>query len=305
MDHLSCLTVSFLGYLQELFFPLLLGFIFSGIINEFVPSNLIQKYLGDNSIKAILMSTLVGTILPVCCMGSLPIAVTFRAKGAKLGPILAFLVATPATSAPALFASWKMMGLNYTLYSAFVVVIMGLVIGVIGGYLRFPDKQKMLPNDFALDTESHDCCGKKSNVSAFGQRVYNVLEYSLYELPRKIGLEILLGALVAGIIVSFSGVQDFVQTNLSGIKGYFILILIGLIDYVCSTGSVPVANALVHSGVSAGKSMVYLLMGPVTSYGTLLVIRKEFGGRVLCFYVLIIAVITLLAGVCYDLFIPT
>jgi uncharacterized membrane protein YraQ (UPF0718 family) len=299
MDHIACLGQSFAGYIRELFVPVFLGFLFSGLINEFVPENLVQKYMGDDSIKSILMATCVGIILPVCCMGSLPIAMTLRTKGARLGPVLAFLVATPATSAPALLITWKMMGPTYTVFMACTVIVMGFVMGIVGNVFTSPERIKS-PDECG----SENCCGdghKHANIRGFDSRIINALKYAFIELPRKIGFELFIGALVASVIVSFAAVREFVQFQLAGFKGYIILLLIGLIDYVCSTGSVPVAHALVQSGVSAGKSIVYLLMGPITSYGALLVIRKEFGGKVLGLYLVVIAAVSILAGLTYDL----
>jgi uncharacterized membrane protein YraQ (UPF0718 family) len=303
MEHLVCFTQSLGSYIRELLVPVLLGFFFSGIIHEFVPLGFVNKYLGDDSAKSIFTATWVGAILPVCCMGSLPIAVTLRKKGARLGPVLAFLVATPATSLPALLMTWKLMGPVYTVYIAVVVIVMGLVMGLLGNRCAVP----------AAPSVHHDCCGG-SKVDdccdpvghhvpkSMSFRLINAFRYGFWELPREIGVQLLMGAAVASVIVAFAPVRDFVRVQLEGFKGYLLLIVIGLFDYVCSTGSVPVANALVQSGVTAGKSMVYLLMGPITSYGTLLVIRKEFGSKILTLYLLVIAVFSLLAGVFYDVF---
>lgn len=296
MEYIDSFTLSFVGYVRELFVPILLGFIFSGLINEFVPEQFVQKHLGDDSLWSIFTATWVGALLPVCCMGSLPIAITLRKKGARLGPVLAFLVTTPATSAPAMLVSWKLMGLTYTVFMAAAVIVMGFVMGLIGNRIKMPP---------AKEGEScQSCCGTGDGHDhrrgPLVPRIQSALRYSLIELPRKIGFEILIGAVVASVIVSFEPVRDFVRAQLSGFKGYLILIVIGLIDYVCSTGSVPVANALVQSGVSYGKSMVYLLMGPITSYATMLVIRKEFGGRVLALYLFVIIAFSLLAGLLYD-----
>lgn len=297
MEQIDAFTLSLLGYARELFVPILLGFVFSGLINEFVPERSVQKYLGDDSPWSIFTATWVGALLPVCCMGSLPIAVTLRKKGARLGPVLAFLVATPATSAPALLASWKLMGATYTLFMAAVVIVMGFVMGLVGNAVRmsYVKEGEARSNCCSESHESHD-----HSPGPLDKRVERALRYAFIELPRKIGFEILMGAVVASVIVSFEPVRDFVRTQLSGLKGYFILILIGLVDYVCSTGSVPVANALVQSGVAHGKTMVYLLMGPITSYATLLVIRKEFGNKVLALYLAVIIGFSLLAGLIYD-----
>lgn len=298
MEHLEVLVRSLCAYMGEIFIPVLLGFLFSGIIHEFVSDRFVQKYFGNSSTGSVFTATWIGVLLPVCCVGSLPIAVTLHQKGARLGPILAFLVATPATSAPAIFVCWKLMGFTYTVFMVVTVIVMGLITGIVGNTLK-------VSNEKQRGEHLERCCDehkvKKTKNTNFIDRVINVLEYAWIELPRKIGSEILIGAVVASVIVSFEGVREFVRAQLSGFKGYLLLVVIGLVDYVCSTASVPVADALTQTGVSYGKSMVYLLMGPITSYATILVIRKEFGYKVLAVYLTVIAGVSVGAGRLYDI----
>lgn len=297
MSSFQVLVQNFLGYAQDLLVPVLIGFVFSGIINEFIPGGLVQRFLGDNSWRSILMSTFVGALMPVCCVGSLPIAVTLRSKGAKLGPILAFLVATPATSASAIFATWKMMGFRYALFMCLTVIFMGLLMGFLASATGEVVVDKSQPRG-----EGSNCCESANSPRPYKNRVTDILMYAFYDLPKRMGFEILVGMGVASTIVSFEAVRNFIHFQLAGFKGYAILVLIGLVDYVCSTASVPVAHALSGSGVSMGKSMVYLLMGPITSFATLVVIRKEYGFRILALYLLVIVIGCLTAGISYDFF---
>ena len=122
----------FLRYLYEILPALAIGFFISGIVHEMIPEDKVLKYLGGGGIKPIFYSTLIGALLPICCWGSLPIAVSFYKKGAKLGPILAFLVATPATSVSALLVAYSVLGLNFAIYIFFAVIIMGVTMGLIG-----------------------------------------------------------------------------------------------------------------------------------------------------------------------------
>src|SRR5512136_190519 len=103
----------FIHYLKEIVPALAIGFFISGLIHELIPEDKVLKYLGTSGIAPIFWSTLIGTLLPVCCWGSLPIAVSFYKKGAKLGPVLAFLVATPATSVSALLVAYSVLGLKF------------------------------------------------------------------------------------------------------------------------------------------------------------------------------------------------
>jgi uncharacterized protein len=124
--------IVFKDYLIDVLPFLAIGFLLSGLIHEFVPTRWVERRLGGRGIKPILYSTLVGTVLPICCFGSLPVAVSLRQKGARLGSVLAFLVATPATSISALLVAYGLLGLKFTVFIFFAVIIMGLVMGLVG-----------------------------------------------------------------------------------------------------------------------------------------------------------------------------
>jgi uncharacterized protein len=47
--------------------------------------------------------------------------------------------------------------------------------------------------------------------------------------------------------------------------------------------------------------MVILLVGPVTSWGTILVLRKEFGGKIMAIYLGVVSVMALLLGYGFSL----
>ncbi|MDI6839678.1 MAG: permease [bacterium] len=123
-------------YIIEVLPALVIGFFLSGLIHEFVPIGQIKKYLGSGGIVPILYSTFVGTLLPLCCIGTLPIGLGLYKRGAKLGPVLAFLVATPATSITALLVTYSLLGIRFTGFLFFSVILLGIVIGTIGNFLN-------------------------------------------------------------------------------------------------------------------------------------------------------------------------
>jgi len=143
--------IVFKDYLIEILPFLAIGFLLSGLIHEFVLSKWVERHLGGGGVKPILYSTLIGTILPICCLGSLPVAVSLHQKGVRLGPVLAFLVATPATSITAFLVTYGLLGLKFTISIFFAVIVMGLVMGLVGNIIK--DKAKVLvpPAQQALD----------------------------------------------------------------------------------------------------------------------------------------------------------
>jgi len=286
----------FIHYVDELWLTLVIGFFLSGFFYYFIPSDFVTRHLGDNGIKPILIASFVGALLPVCCIGSLPIALTLQRKGASLGGVLAFLVATPATSITALFVCWKLLGMTVTVYIFFAAVLLGIVMGLICSGINFTYKGKK--------EQKGDCCRQEEalNNETFGRKFKQSLHYGFVVLPKDIGLEIIIGVSVASFITVFEPIQQFIHDYLVGMVGYAVILVTGLLTYVCSTASVPMADALIESGMSQGQAITYLIAGPITSYATILVIKKDFGVNVLVVYLSVISVLALVYGMMFDLF---
>ena len=70
---------------------------------------------------------------------------------------------------------------------------------------------------------------------------------------------------------------------------------------ICSTASVPLVHAFISQGMNIGAGLVLLLVGPITSYGTILVVRKEFGTKVLLVYISMICILSLTAGYLFEI----
>lgn len=243
-------------------------------------------------------ATLVGTAVPVCCWGCLPIAVSFRKKGASLGPILAMLVATPATSINALIVTARFFGFKFALYLCFSVILMGITIGLIGNRLKFSSSN----ND--TDPCSNEDENYKNGIvrkKSFYPRLKSVLKFAYIDMPRDIGKETLLGLALAALVSSAMPVGLLIKNYLVGVKGYIFALIFGLLMYMCATMGVPLVDALLKQGLGIGAGFVLLLIGPITSYGTILVLRKEFGSKVLVIYLTLVCSLALILGYVYTL----
>jgi len=327
------LLITFKDYLIELLPYLAIGFFLSGIINEFVPTSWVERHLGGKGLKPLLYSTLVGAVLPICCIGSLPVAISLRQKGARLGPVLAFMVATPATSLSALLVSYGMLGLKFTVYIFFAVIVMGLIIGVIGNlfhtkpkaaaeedkYATCPTCGGRVEKDTALKAEYEGatyyfCCSHcraafesdmktvpKTTRQKTLHRLKHVLRYAFVDMPRDIGLELLLGLVLAALVASITPVGKFIGDYFGGGYAYPFSLVFGVMMYICSTASVPLVHAFISQGMNIGASMVLLMVGPVTSWSTILVIRKQFGGKILAVYLGVICAVSLTLGYLFSI----
>jgi len=325
--------IVFKDYLIDVLPYLAIGFLLSGLIHEFVPSEWVERHLGGGGIKPILYSTLIGTVLPICCLGSLPVAVSLHQKGARLGPVLAFLVATPATSITALLVTYGLLGLKFTVFIFFAVIAMGLVMGLVGNLIKVspkvftPEEQQAIDPVCGMSVEVGNatkteyggetyyfCCSHcqqafESSPEEYvgvhsrniAHRVKHVFRYAFVDMVKEIGPELLLGLALAALVAAVAPVGQFVGAHFSGGLGYLFSLGFGLIMYICSTASVPLVHAFVSQGMNIGAGMVLLLVGPITSWGTILVLRKEFSGKILAIYLAVVSLMSLALGYCFSL----
>lgn len=289
----------FIHYLYEVIPALAAGFFISGLVHELIPEDKVLKYLGGGGIAPIFYSTLIGAILPVCCWGSLPIAVSFYKKGAKLGPILAFLIATPATSVSAFLVAWSVLGLKFAIYIFFAVIVMGVVIGLIGNKIKYEPKNiPKIPCPHCEIDPGHVHLHEKKTIR---KRAVSALKYAYIELPKEIGFELIVGILLAAAVATFVPIGMLIKMYLGGWLGYAFSVVFGLVMYICSTATVPLVDSLIRQGMNPGAGMTLLLIGPITSYGTILVLRKEYGVKVLTIFLSALIVISLLLGLGFQL----
>jgi uncharacterized membrane protein YraQ (UPF0718 family) len=325
--------IVFKDYLIEVLPFLLVGFLLSGLVHQFVPSDWVARHLGGRGMKPILYSTLAGTLLPICCLGSLPVAVSFHQKGARLGAVLAFLVATPATSITALLVCYGLLGLKFTVFIFLAVIVMGLVMGIIGNRLRFEPKNQVV--ELAIDPicgmsvdtakglktehrgQNYYFCsphcqavfdGEADKYASAGEAVRDIkgeivsaLRFGFVDMVRSIGPELLLGLALAALVATITPIGNFVGEYFGGGLGYGFSLIFGLVMYICSTASVPLVHAFVSQGMNIGAAMVLLIVGPVTSWGTILVLRKQFGAKILLVYLLVISAMALALGWLFSL----
>jgi uncharacterized membrane protein YraQ (UPF0718 family) len=320
-------------YLIEVVPFLAVGFLLSGLIHEFVPTTWVERHLGGRGIKPLLYSTLVGTALPICCIGSLPVAVSFHQKGARLGPVLAFLVATPTTSITALLVTFGLLGIKFTAFIFLAVIVMGLVMGFVGNMIRVTPRtlacqnQQMVVDPVcgmnvevgnAVKTEYggeayYFCCPHcqqtfENSPQEYAQaqsrdvthRLKHVFKYGFVDMVKEIGPELLLGLVLAALVATITPVGEFIGSYFGGALGYPFSLVFGLLMYICATASVPLVHAFITQGLNIGAGMVLLMVGPVTSWGTILVLRKEFGGKTLLVYLAVISATALVLGYLFS-----
>ncbi len=289
---------------------ILFGLIFAGILHKLVPQSLITKHLGKGDIASVVKSTLFGIPLPVCSCGVIPLAASIKQNGASKGSTLSFLISTPITGADSIFATYGMFGWIFTIYRIITSMIIAITAGILTNI--FDREEKKRPK-FSLANSSNVIKIKINSFAPTSMKaktdsvilikkfsLKKALTYSFVILLGDIAKPLFLG-LIFGAVVTVA-----IPQNLSNILtehtwiAYLIAVAIAVPMYVCATASLPIAAALMLSGVSAGAAFVFLSAGPATNIVTIGVVKKLLGSRALYIYLGSIVVGSLVFGLGLD-----
>jgi len=277
---------------------LLFGFLVAGLLSVFVSPEIVERHLGGRGMWPVVKASLLGVPLPLCSCGVIPVATSLRRHGASRGATTAFLLSTPQTGVDSIVVTFSLMGGLFALIRSMAAFITGLV----GGWLVDALAGQDCGNDAGANPPV-PCAGEGCALSARRQnRLIRALCYGFVTLPRDIGKALIAGLIISGFIAAFVPDDFFANAFGTGIVGMLVMMTVGIPLYVCATGSVPVAAALVMKGVSPGAALVFLMTGPATNAATLAIIWKVLGKKTVVIYLLTLAVCALTCGLLLDYF---
>ena len=282
---------------------LLLGFLLAGLMHEFIPNKVYTKYLGEYSLKSVVLAALFGVPLPLCSCGVIPTAMGIRKEGASKGATISFLIATPQTGVDSIIATYSLMGLPF----AIIRPIVALLTAVFGGAMCNALDEGARSKGQGAGEYNHpqqSSCSLPLAPCSFITRLRRALSYAFGEMMEDIGKWLAIGLVVAGIITA--AVPDSWFTIFQGNTLYSILFVLvfSIPMYLCATGSIPIALALMLKGLTPGAALVLLMAGPASNAASILVVGKVLGRRSMLVYLTAIILGAVLFGFGIDYLLP-
>ena len=273
-----------------------LGFIIAGILKFYVPPDVLQKHLGRKSSSALIKSVGIGSILPLCSCGTIPLGIGLYRSGAAVGNILAFMTSTPILSPVLVALALSFLGVKLTVTFVSVAIIGSFFIGFIGN--------RLLTNTNISKPENS--CEKEYNRNSLISRqpkskLSQTLKWSFFDLGADVSVDVTIGLSIAALLLSFLP-MEWISSWLGqqDIYTLFYVILLGIPVYACSIPSIPVVQGLLLLGATPGAAVAYMIAGPATNLGELNAIRNSMGSKTAIYYTIALIVLALTAGLVTD-----
>lgn len=274
------------GVVIELAPWLLLGLLVAGLFHVVLPAGLVARQLRGPA--GVFKAVGVGIPLPLCSCGVIPAGIGLKRDGASSGAAVGFLISTPQTGVDSIMVSASLLGWPFALMK----VGAALVTGVVGGLLT----ERVAPSARGgADTGSGGAAGGADAVAigvtkTLGVRLREGLGHAI-EVLRSIWRWLAFGVVASALLMTLvsPGSLGALFAD-SWLLASLAVLAVAVPTYVCATGSVPIAAALVAGGLPLSAALVFLMAGPATSIATIGTVRKHFGGRVTVAYVSTIVV---------------
>jgi len=277
---------------------LLFGFFVAGVLHVFVPRSIFRKFLAGNSVRSVFFGALLGVPLPLCSCGVIPTAMGLRKDGASRGASVSFLISTPQTGADSIFATWALLGLPFALIRPCAAFATGIIGGLLVNWLVPEDKAiSNLPADDEQLEETY-------LPQSFPGKIWEVFRYGFGDMMRNIGLWLTIGLILAAFITVLIPDDFLLRFSETPWLGMLAILALASAMYVCATGSIPIAAALMMKGISPGAAFILLMAGPATNLAAMLVVRKGLGRKTFWIYLLTILSGALLTAIGIDFFCP-
>lgn len=270
---------------------LLFGLLLAGAMKAWIPQTLLQRHLGGSGPIPVIKAALIGTPLPMCSCGVLPVALGLRANGASRGSTVSFLVATPETGVDSISVSYALLGPIMAVVRPIAAVISAISAGLLAGWHDIGEHRQ---------TE-HDkqCCDQHGCDDSQSQSLGEGVHYSLTQMLDDIALWLVVGLVFAALVKTFLPPSWLAEWG-SGLPAMLVMVAIGVPMYICASASTPIAAGLMMAGISPGTALVFLLAGPATNIATVGVVGRELGRRAVIGYLTGVIVSSILMGLLLD-----
>lgn len=293
MTQLNSAFTLFLSLLVEAIPFLLLGVLFSGLLQFFVDERRLLAILPKNPLLGAFTGSCIGFLFPVCECGNVPVARRLLMQGAPVSVAIGFLLAAPTINPIVFWATWTAFRDQPEI--VFLRVGFSLAIATIIGFIFSvqtdlrPLLQPGVASAITMRSQSSDSTPSllQSGTYFLGQsakplitdpselqaammatvskpmsfRLRLLLENTVQEM-RELGAVLILGSAIAALVQVFVPRDLILSLGQSPITSILAMILLAGVVSICSTVDSFFALSFA-STFTSGSLVAFLVFGPM------------------------------------------
>lgn len=276
---LDKLAASSWRWISVMWWSLLLAIVFVGVLSK-IPREFVMGVLGDgNGAGSIARAAAAGVLLDLCNHGILMVGMQLYRRGASLGQVFAFLIASPWNSISVTVILIALIGIGWTLAFIALSLIVALITGLLAQHLV---KRGTLPGNPNAQALHHDFrfwaeAKRQFRNVRWTPQLFRQMAVDGAKESRMVMRWILFGVVLAALLQTFVPPETFKDWFGPTLAGLGLTLLAATIIEVCSEGSVPIAADLLGRGGAPGNGFTFLMAGAATDYTEIMSLKDTTG----------------------------
>ncbi len=262
-------------FVNATWWGVLVGIFFLALLAR-IPREFVMSVLGNNKgANGIARAMAAGVLLDLCNHGILMIGTKIYQRGASIGQVMAFLIASPWNSISLTFILIAMIGLKLTLLFLVLSVVIAFISGLIFDALVKRGALPANPNAFDMPEDFKFWAEAKRQLSSvhWNRALFKDMLVGGVKDSQMVVRWLLFGIVAASILRVFFTPESFAQWFGPTALGMLATVLFATILEVCSEGSSPIAADLATRAGAPGNAFAFLMAGVSTDYTEVMIIK--------------------------------
>jgi hypothetical protein len=258
---------------------ILAGMLAVGLIDR-VPREFVIGIIGrDQGATSLVRAVLAGVLLDLCNHGVLMVGAKLYERGASLGQVFAFLIASPWNSLSLTIIIGVLMGWGWMAVFLVASLVIALLTGLAVEALERAGRVMPNPNRVDLPADFHVWREAKGGLrtTRFDAAFARDIARRSVTASRMVLRWLFFGVVLAALIQATVPAEIFATWFGATLLGLFATLVAATIIEVCSEGSVPIAADLMTRAAAPGNAFTFLMAGAATDYTEILVLREVTG----------------------------
>lgn len=262
--------------MNSMWWGLALGIVFVGLLGR-VPREMVMSVIGTpGTTRGVIRATLAGVLLDLCNHGILLVGMKLYERGAGLGQVMAFLIASPWNSLSLTVILAALIGWQWTLIFILASMVIALISGVVfnrlvaRGVLPANPHHTQIPENYDLRADART---RLASVQWNAALAHTIFKEALSG-SRMILRWIFFGVVLVAVIRAFVPPEMFSALFGPSFMGLALTLVVATILEVCSEGSTPVAADIMTRAGAPGNSFAFLMGGVSTDYTEIMALKE-------------------------------
>lgn len=240
---------------------------FVGLLGR-IPRELVMSVLGKGGTgKGVVRATIAGLMLDLCNHGILMVGMKLYERGASIGQVMAFLIASPWNSLTLTLILVGLIGLQWTLLFIAASMVIAWISGLIFDRLVKTGHLPANPNQVTESATAFMPALKQTWADHdWSPRSLLAMFWQGLKESKTVLRWVVFGVVLVALLRAFVPEDSFGTWFGATFTGLILTLLATTVIEVCSEGSSPIAADLFNRAGAPGNAFTFLMAGAATDY---------------------------------------